>query len=271
MKGLVMKNLLPSKSKMKSAGFTLIELLVVIAIIAILAAILLPALNSARERGRAASCVNNLKQCALMTLSYADDNSDIAMLKAGDFDVNDGSPYRTSFRYLLNAMLRGEFTYEGASSYKMSQYIQDRNLLLCPSTQFNGKAYAEHYAIYAAPYHKDYVPFRDLNEFRSVWKTYEKNTAASAVLILKKMNSASSTLLYAESYSTNELMPVAHYGAGGMNFVHNERMTSAFADGHVAAVHYSETATVFGKAHHLSSRKGWVGGKQVSLTFEAAN
>ena len=69
---------------MKKGRFTLIELLVVIAIIAILASMLLPVLNQAREKGKAITCTNNMKQIGVQAQLYANDYSGTVVVTADD-------------------------------------------------------------------------------------------------------------------------------------------------------------------------------------------
>ena len=94
--------------------FTLIELLIVIAIIAILASMLLPALNQARERARSSQCLNNLRQTSTFMQLYALDNNHLAIAARGT-----GTPWITML-------------YEG-------KYVKSRTekLCYCPSLPYD--------------------------------------------------------------------------------------------------------------------------------------
>ena len=128
-------------------AFTLIELLVVIAIIAILMAILMPALNRVKEQGKRAACLGNMRQLTLTWIMYADDNDD-KIVNGEAYGGGDGlAPTPTSGHHKGEQYWTGDDIADfwmGTSLPELLQkkairagalfsYCKDENLYRCPT------------------------------------------------------------------------------------------------------------------------------------------
>jgi prepilin-type N-terminal cleavage/methylation domain-containing protein/prepilin-type processing-associated H-X9-DG protein len=153
------------------AGFTLVELLVVIAIIGILVALLLPAIQAAREAARRSSCQNNVKQIALAFHNYESAHQALppAMLYDGSGEPQKWSPMARVLPYLEEANFESQINYESKyeevtfgdgliGAYRVATY-------LCPSEErdevrLRDDGVPEHYPI-------------NYGVNRGVWRTFD--------------------------------------------------------------------------------------------------
>ncbi|MBR7120920.1 MAG: DUF1559 domain-containing protein [Lentisphaeria bacterium] len=229
MKNVTLKSSFCHIHDRKPMGFTLIELLVVIAIIAILAAILLPALNSARERGRSASCINNLKQIGNAFIAYTDAYEDY-LPASGQSTGATYIRWGTSLKPFLG------MAYNDVNN-AVRTYNELGGSFVCPSEP---QASTGHYTGKTVNGTTDYfVSGYAMNENLSFAKTVHLAKPSATLMLIdgggKHNNTSGQTLSTFTYYNTTASVSTLFYSNGPWVIAqrHNGNVNELMADGHV--------------------------------------